>query len=121
MVLAGTFLGGLDTYIVSLALPRIAADLDVGPTAVGWILLAYLLAIGALVVLLGRLADLHGTRPVLVGIAVASTLWVTRHQAYERSLEADAAMALAFRDTFVVLALVGAIGAIISALRDRPP
>ena len=74
VVLGGTFLGGLDTYIVNLALPRIAADLGVGLSAVGWVLLAYLLAIGGLVVVVGRMADLHGTRPVFTAGAATFTL-----------------------------------------------
>ena len=74
VVLGGTFLGGLDTYIVNLALPRIADDLGVGMAAVGWVLLAYLLAIGGLVVVVGRLADLHGTRPVFAAGAATLTL-----------------------------------------------
>lgn len=74
VVLGGTFLGGLDTYIVNLALPRIAADLGVGLAAVGWVLLAYLLAIGGLVVVAGRLADLRGTRLVFATGAATFTL-----------------------------------------------
>ncbi len=74
VVLAGTFLGGLDTYVVNLALPTIANDLGVDLAAISWVLLAYLLAIGGLVVTVGRVADVRGTRPVFTAGAAIFTL-----------------------------------------------
>lgn len=64
VVLAGTFMGGLDTYIVNLSLPTIAQALQADVGTVQWVVLAYLLAITGLVVTVGRAADLYGTRPV---------------------------------------------------------
>ena len=64
VVLGGIFLAGLDTYIVTLALPTIGDDLDIGLAALGWVLLAYLLAIGGSVIAVGRAADVWGTRVV---------------------------------------------------------
>lgn len=64
VVLGGIFLAGLDTYIVTLALPTIGDDLDIRLAALGWVLLAYLLAIGGSVIAVGRAADVWGTRVV---------------------------------------------------------
>ena len=65
-VLAGTFMAGLDTYIVNLALPTIARVLGVDIGLIQWVVLAYLLAITGLVVTAGRAADLWGTKPIFL-------------------------------------------------------
>jgi EmrB/QacA subfamily drug resistance transporter len=74
-VLTGTCLGlfllMLDSTVVALALPTIAADLDASRDGVQWVLNAYLLVISVLVVTAGRLGDIAGRRLVfLVGIGV---------------------------------------------------
>lgn len=69
MLLLMLVLGALDQTIVATALPAIAHDL--GETArLTWIFSAYLIAATVAVPLYGKLADLHGTRPVLL-VAVA--------------------------------------------------
>lgn len=74
VVLAGTFMGGLDTYIVNLALPTIARALGAEVATIQWVVLAYLLAITALVVASGRAADVWGPRPVFLGGLLTFTL-----------------------------------------------
>lgn len=51
-------------------IPTMARQLEVGPTAVGWILTANLLAAAVSTPVLGRLADQRGGRPVLIGTLV---------------------------------------------------
>ncbi len=59
----------MQTMVVPV-IGRIGEQLDVGTTAVGWVLTANLLAAAVSTPILGRLADLRGKRPVLIGILV---------------------------------------------------
>jgi EmrB/QacA subfamily drug resistance transporter len=52
----------LDTSIVNVALPSIQADLALTPTALTWVVNAYVLTFGGLLLLSGRAADLFGRR-----------------------------------------------------------
>jgi EmrB/QacA subfamily drug resistance transporter len=71
VVMAGTFVAPLDSSIVNIALPAIAADLGARLTAVGWVATAYLLTNAALILTMGRLGDTWGLRKVYVsGFAV---------------------------------------------------
>ena len=55
-------------------LPRIQRDLGLSPAAVTWALTGYLLAAAVATPLLGRLADMHGKRRVLLGALAVSML-----------------------------------------------
>jgi EmrB/QacA subfamily drug resistance transporter len=57
----------LDTSIVNVALPSIQADLGLDPAGVAWVVNAYVLTFGGLLVLSGRLADLFGRRRMFIG------------------------------------------------------
>lgn len=59
----------LQTLVVPV-LADIGTQLDVSTSAVGWVVTANLLAAAVMTPVLGRLGDVHGTRPVLVGILV---------------------------------------------------
>jgi EmrB/QacA subfamily drug resistance transporter len=60
----------LDTAIVVVALPSIQADLGFSPSDLQWVLSAYALTFGGLLLLGGRAADLLGRRRVfMVGLA----------------------------------------------------
>jgi MFS family permease len=48
----------LDDSIVNIALPRIQDELDVAPVYLSWVVNAYILAFGALLLLGGRIGDL---------------------------------------------------------------
>ncbi len=63
---AGTFLAPLDSSIVNIALPAIAADFGARIAAVGWVATAYVLTTASLVLAMGRLADIWGLRRVYV-------------------------------------------------------
>jgi EmrB/QacA subfamily drug resistance transporter len=61
----------LDATIVNVALPSIQGDLGFSQSSLAWVVNAYLIAFGGLLLLSGRLGDLIGRRRVfLVGLAV---------------------------------------------------
>jgi EmrB/QacA subfamily drug resistance transporter len=63
---AAQFLIGADGLSVAIALPTIQRDLDAAPIAGQWVLTAYGLAFGGVLLLGGRLGDLYGRRRMLV-------------------------------------------------------
>ena len=74
-VLAATVLGSSLTFIdgsaLGVALPAIQRDLAAGPAAVQWVSNAYLLTLGALVLIGGAAGDRFGRRRVfLIGVAL---------------------------------------------------
>ena len=61
----------LDVTVVAIALPHMGADLGLGRDALTWVVSAYTLAFGGLMLLGGRSADLFGPKPVvLTGLTV---------------------------------------------------
>jgi len=61
----------LDATIVNVALPSIKADLRFSDSSLAWVVNAYLIAFGGLLLLAGRLGDLVGRRRIFVlGLAV---------------------------------------------------
>jgi len=56
----------MDWFALNLALPAIARDFDVPTTNLQWVISGYMLAIGALMVASGRLADMFGRRRMIV-------------------------------------------------------
>jgi EmrB/QacA subfamily drug resistance transporter len=61
----------LDATIVNVALPSIKDDLDFSQSSLAWVVNAYLIAFGGLLLLAGRLGDLIGQRRIfLIGLAV---------------------------------------------------
>lgn len=66
-VLAFTqFIVAVDYNIVLVALPDLRSDLGMSQSASQWVVSAYALAFGGLLLLGGRMADLHGRRRILV-------------------------------------------------------
>jgi EmrB/QacA subfamily drug resistance transporter len=64
----------LDSTIVNVALPSIQEDLGFSQSSLAWVVNAYLIAFGGLLLLAGRVGDLIGRRIVfLVGLAVFTT------------------------------------------------
>ncbi|HWC37443.1 MAG TPA: DHA2 family efflux MFS transporter permease subunit [Acidimicrobiales bacterium] len=61
-VCLGAFMGQLDASIVTLALPSLHRDFNAGLGAVTWVGLSYLIVLVALVVPVGRLADMAGRK-----------------------------------------------------------
>lgn len=64
----------LDTTIVTVALPSIQADLGFSGTSLTWVLNAYMLTFGGLLLLGGRLGDLYGQRRLFLMGLVAFTV-----------------------------------------------
>lgn len=64
------FLVVLDASIVNIALPVLGAQLGMNTAALAWVITAYVLAFGGLLLLGGRLADRYGHRRIfLIGTA----------------------------------------------------
>ena len=61
----------LDATVVNVALPSIQDDLGFSSSSLAWVVNAYLIAFGGLLLLAGRLGDLIGRRTVfLAGLAL---------------------------------------------------
>src|SRR5271167_5105685 len=73
VILAAQLMVVLDTTIVNVALPHIQRGLHFSGTGLSWVLNAYLLTFGGLLLLGARSGDLLGRRRIfLIGIAVFS-------------------------------------------------
>lgn len=67
----GMLMTVLDGSIVTVAMPAIQNDLGFSPAGLSWVVNAYLIAFGSLLLLAGRLGDLIGRkRMFLAGTAV---------------------------------------------------
>ncbi len=72
-VLLGMMMAGLDSTIITTALPRIATDLD-GFLRLSWVVTAYLLTSTAAAPIYGKLSDIYGRRRLLQFAIVVFTL-----------------------------------------------
>ncbi|NNM55008.1 MAG: MFS transporter [Spirochaetales bacterium] len=57
-----TLMANIDASIVNIALPNISKSFHVGINDVQWVVSSYLIAISAVILVWGRLADLHGRK-----------------------------------------------------------
>jgi EmrB/QacA subfamily drug resistance transporter len=68
----------LDSTVVNIALPTAQADLGFSDASRQWVVTAYALAFGSLLLVGGRIADVFGRKPVfligLAGFAIASAI-----------------------------------------------
>src|ERR1051325_2682556 len=68
---AGVLMIVLDATVVNVALPTIQDDLSFSQTSLAWVVNAYLIAFGGLLLLGGRIGDLVGHRRIfLIGLTV---------------------------------------------------
>src|SRR5690242_19299984 len=68
---AGMLMIVLDQTIVNVALPSIQSDLGFSQSGLAWVVNAYLIAFGGLLLLAGRLGDLLGRKRIfLAGLAL---------------------------------------------------
>ena len=68
---AGMLMIVLDATIVNVALPSIQSDLRFSQSSLAWVVNAYLIAFGGLLLLAGRLGDLIGRKRIfMIGLAV---------------------------------------------------
>ncbi len=71
---AGMLMIVLDQTIVNVALPSIQADLGFSQSSLAWVVNAYLIAFGGVLLLAGRLGDLIGRRRIfLMGLTLFTT------------------------------------------------
>src|ERR1043165_8929835 len=72
----GSFVAFLDMSVVNVALPAIRRDLGGGISAQQWVVDAYLLSLGSLILTAGSLSDLFGRKRILaaglIGFGVTS-------------------------------------------------
>jgi EmrB/QacA subfamily drug resistance transporter len=73
VVLAATLMDLLDSTIVNIAAPSIHRSLGGSTASLQWIAAAYTLALAAGLLVGGRLGDMYGRRPMLLGAAVGFT------------------------------------------------
>ena len=71
VVCAALFFGVLNSSVVGVILPEIAADLSIGPGQLSWLMTGFLLVYAIAIPLYGRLADLYGAKLLFsVGVDV---------------------------------------------------
>src|SRR4051794_33630923 len=74
---AGVLMIVLDATVVNVALPSIQDDLGFSTSSLAWVVNAYLIAFGGLLLLAGRLGDLLGRRTLFLaglGVFIAASL-----------------------------------------------
>src|SRR5436309_5759776 len=77
----------LDATIVNVALPSIQSDLRFSQSSLAWVVNAYLIAFGGLLLLAGRLGDLIGRKRIfLIGLAVFTSASLMCGLAQTRSM-----------------------------------
>lgn len=64
-IMSGTFMANVDAAAVTVALPTMAREFDVGLDALQWVITGYFLTITALLPVSGRVADIVGRKRVL--------------------------------------------------------
>jgi EmrB/QacA subfamily drug resistance transporter len=73
-VAMGIFLATIDGSIVNVALPTLVDELSTNFATVQWVVLAYLLTLATLLLLVGRLADIHGKKRIYMAGFVVFTI-----------------------------------------------
>ena len=143
IVVAAQFMFGVDAFIVNVAIPTIAAELQASAAQIEAVIAIYLIGYATLVVTGGRLGDIYGTRNIFVtGVAgfTVTSLWcglaqsgpelivarlaqgataalmVPQVLATIHLLFADASRARAFGIYGIVLGLAGAAGFVLGGL-----
>lgn len=86
----GMFISALDSAVINVALPTIQREMQSSSTAATWMVIAYVIAIAASIILLGRVADQQGRvrvaawgyitfslSSILCALSVNSTMMIT--------------------------------------------
>lgn len=66
VILVGSFMALLDVTIVNVALPSIQTALEASPSSLEWIISAYALSFGLVLMLAGRLGDTWGRKKMFI-------------------------------------------------------
>src|ERR1700686_1233631 len=76
IVVAAQFMFGVDAFIVNVAIPTIASELQASSAQIEAVIAIYLIAYATLVVTGGRLGDIHGAKSAflsgIIGFTIAS-------------------------------------------------
>jgi EmrB/QacA subfamily drug resistance transporter len=142
-VVAAQFMFGVDAFIVNVAIPTIATELNASAAQIESVIAIYLIAYATLVITGGRLGDIYGTRTIFIaGVAgfTVTSLWcglaqsgpeliaarlaqgataalmVPQVLATIHLLFADASRARAFGIYGIVLGLAGAAGFLLGGI-----
>src|SRR4051794_14014702 len=114
---AGTLMTIVDETVVSVALPSIQRELRFATSDLSWVVNAYLISFGGLLLLAGRIGDLIGRRRVLLG---GLTLFVAASLACGAAPSAAALVAARFvQGAGGALTAAVALGMVV-ALFDEP-
>jgi EmrB/QacA subfamily drug resistance transporter len=92
----------LDSSVVNIALPSIRADLGFSPTGLSWVVNAYALAFGGLLLLGGRVGDILGRRSTFL-----AGLWIFTSASLLAGLAPNAGILVAARALQGVGAAIG--------------
>ena len=77
VLVVAQFLVMLDTSVVNVALPTIQSELGLAPTGLAWVVNAYFLAFGGLLLVAGRAAEIFGGRRMfLIGATIVAAATV---------------------------------------------
>jgi EmrB/QacA subfamily drug resistance transporter len=62
----GSMMAPLDSTIVSVSLPEIAQDLGMDYAEIIWVPTAYLVTLAVMILVMGRVSDLYGRKPIFI-------------------------------------------------------
>ena len=83
----------LDVTVVNVALPTIQDDLGFSQSSLAWVVNAYLIAFGGLLLLAGRFGDLIGRKTVFLAGLVVFTVGVAAVRRWPRARRCSSAPA----------------------------
>ncbi|XVQ07579.1 MFS transporter [Spirillospora sp. CA-255316] len=115
LIATAQFMVIMDTSIIGVALPRIQEDLGFSQEDLSWVFNAYVIALGGLLLLGGRLSDLFGARRMfsagwlilLVGSAVAGAAGTVTVELTGRALQGAGAALIAPSALTLLMMLFG--------------
>ncbi|WP_395110187.1 MFS transporter [Actinomadura sp. SCN-SB] len=115
LIAAAQFMVIMDTSIIGVALPRIQQDLGFSQQDLSWVFNAYVIALGGLLLLGGRLADLFGARTMfatgwlvlLAGSAVAGAAGTVAVELTGRAVQGAGAALIAPSALTLLMMLFG--------------
>jgi EmrB/QacA subfamily drug resistance transporter len=74
IVISAQFMFGVDAFVVNVAIPTIATELNASTAEIESVIAIYLVAYSTLIVTGGRLGDIHGTKGVFLAGVLGFTL-----------------------------------------------
>src|SRR5690242_9514568 len=117
---AGFLMIILDQTIVNVALPSIQTDLHFSQSNLAWVVNAYLIAFGGLLLLVGRLGDLIGRKRIfLVGLTVFTAASVLCGLADSQSLLIGARFVQGIGGAMTSAVILGMIVTMFPSPRDQ--